>query len=203
VAGRTGKALARCRYGCPIPPRGGEEGSRLLHERFSRSHMPLRHFGPPKAASRSPTASRAAAQGTNRKQRSPPSHRTTYAATSFNCSSRGGLSVATTCAGPDSRTPLRRSITPATLVVSLGFRPRLSPTTWRRPKGSAVRKLDGHRPEPPRRADGRMPTLRRSSILRARIFVQPSRRVTGENPEPRPSRSGRCPSARRTGFCPT
>jgi hypothetical protein len=138
--------------------------------------MPLRHFGPPKAASRSPTASRAAAQGTNRKQRSPPSHRTTYAATSFNCSSRGGLSVATTCAGPDSRTPLRRSITPATLVVSLGFRPRLSPTTWRRPKGSAVRKLDGHRPEPPR--SSRWPHADATSVLdSARSNIRPAFRA--------------------------
>jgi hypothetical protein len=43
------------------------------------------------------------------------------------------------------------------------------------PGRSRSGRLDGHRPEPPRsRADGRMPTLRRFSILRARTFVRRS-----------------------------
>jgi hypothetical protein len=42
---------------------------------------------------------------------------------------------------------------------------------------------------PPRRADGRVPTLRRSSILRSRTFVQLQAGDGGETLEPRPLRS--------------
>jgi hypothetical protein len=54
----------------------------------------------------------------------------------------------------------------------LGYRPRWSLRTWRRPEGLLVASWTATAQNRPVRADGRRPTLRRLSSLRARTFVQ-------------------------------